>query len=109
MDTETTGLDYKVHDIVTLAMLIEIDGEIADSLELRIQPINWDDISEEALKVNGFTREQLKTFDPPKVAHAKLIKFLSRYVNRYNRADKYQPAGYNVGFDVGFLGEFLKK
>ena len=109
LDCEATGLDPKIHDIVSLACLVEIDGEIKDTLELKIQPINWDTISPEALKINGFTLEQLKTFDEPKIAHKKLIDFLSKYVNRYDRNDKFQMAGYNVGFDVGMLGEQFKK
>lgn len=108
-DVETTGLDAKTNDIISLACLIEIDGAIVDSLELKIQPINWNTISPEALKINGFTIDDLQTFDEPKVAHQKLVTFLSRHVDRYNKHDKFQPAGYNVGFDIGFLSEFFKK
>lgn len=109
LDCETTGLDPKDNDIITIALMIEVDGEIKDTLELKIQPINWDTIQDKALEVNGYTREDLKTFEDPKIAHKKLVNFLGKYVNRYNRNDKYQPAGYNVGFDIGFLENFFKK
>jgi DNA polymerase-3 subunit epsilon len=109
IDTETTGLDHSKHDIITMSILIEIDGEIIDSLDLKIRPTNFDNISAEALAVNGFTIDDLKQFPPIEQAHKKLIKLFSKYVDRYNKFDKFQPAGYNVGFDMNFLAELFKK
>jgi len=108
-DVETTGLDAKKNDIITFAGIIEIDGKIVDEIYLKMQPHNWETIDNSALEVNGITREELKTFQSPDEAHKKLISFLSKNVNRYNKFDKYQPAGYNVTFDMQFLAEFFKK
>lgn len=108
-DTETTGLDPVRNDIITLAGIIEIDKQIVDKIYLKIQPTNWDSISEEALKINGITKEELKSFDSPRAAHQKLTAWLSKYCNKFDSKDKYQPAGYNVTFDTLFLGEFFKK
>ncbi len=112
-DVETTGLDPKLNDIVSIAMLIEIDGQVKEELYLKIQPTNWNNISEEALKVNGFTLETLKTFMPPKEAHKQIVAFFSKYVDKYKKnktsEDKLTPSGYNVLFDISFLGEFFKK
>lgn len=109
VDTETTGLDPHRNDVVSLACIIEIDGEVKEEFTLNIQPFDWDNVELGALKVNGFTVDQLKTFMPPKEAHAKLCSYLKKYVDPYNRNDKFQPAGYNVGFDVNFLSSFFKK
>jgi len=108
-DTETTGLDPVKNDILTLAGVLEIDGKIVKSIDLKMQPFNYDNISKEALEVNGLTIEQIKTFDEPKMAYKKLVFFLNGCVNRYNKNDKMIPAGYNVNFDVNFLFEFFKK
>lgn len=108
-DVETTGLDPVKNDIVTLSALIEIDGKVERSLDLKIQPIDWGNIEEEALKINGLTVEEMKTFDSPKIAHEKLVAFFERYINRYDSTDKFQPAGYNITFDMLFLAEFFKK
>lgn len=108
-DVETTGLDAKENDIITFAGIVEIDGKIVDQIYLKMQPHNWDNIEQRALDVNGITREELKTFQTPQEAHKKLISFLSKHVNRYNKNDKYQPSGYNVTFDMLFLAEFFKK
>jgi len=113
MDCESTGLDPKLNDIITIAMIIDIDGKIVDRLDLKIQPKNWDNISPEALKVNGITIEEMKTFMAPSEAHAKIITFFKKYVDQYKKNktmhDKLIPAGYNVKFDLGFLSEFFAK
>ena len=112
-DCETTGLNAVENDIISLAMIIEIDGEIKDKLYLKIQPHNYETVSDEALKINGFTREDLKTFLPPKEAHTQIVKFFAKYVDKYKKfktmEDKLVPAGYNVLFDIQFLAEFFKK
>lgn len=110
IDTETTGVDPQKNDIISLACIIEIDGVVKDKLYLEMQPINWDNIEEEALRVNGYTIEKLKTFMTPREAHSKLNNFLGKYCNKFNRQDKYIPAGHNIGrFDIPFLAEFYKK
>jgi DNA polymerase III epsilon subunit-like protein len=112
-DCETTGLDPKLNDIVTLSMIIDIDGKIVDRLDLKMQPKNWDAISPEALKINGLTIEQLKTFEAPSVAHAKIKAFFGKYVDQFKKNktidDKLIPAGYNVLFDIQFLAELFVK
>lgn len=109
VDVESTGLDPVKNDIVSIALMAEIDGEIKGKLYLEIQPHSYDNIEDQALEVNGFTREQLKTFLPPLEAHKKIVNFLSKYINKFNKKDKFQPSGYNVVFDVDMLGEFFKK
>lgn len=112
-DCETTGLDAKINDIITISMRIEIDGIIKDKLDLKIQPHNWDTIEQGALDVNKITREQLKDFMLPVEAHKQIVKLFSKYVDKYKKfktsEDKLVPAGYNVLFDVLFLTEFFKK
>jgi DNA polymerase III epsilon subunit-like protein len=112
-DCETTGLNPIQNDIISLAMIIEIDGEVTDKLYLKIQPHSFENISDEALKINGFTREDLKTFLPPKEAHKQIATLLAKYVDKFKKfktmEDKLIPAGYNVLFDIQFLSEFFKK
>jgi len=110
IDEETTGLDEKINDIITLSVLIEIDGKVDKSINLKIQPHSYENIDDEALKINGITREQMKTFDSPEIGLEKLLAFFSKYVNRYDKKDKFYFAGYNVkAFDIPFLEEFFKK
>ena len=109
IDGETTGLDALQNDILTLSVIIEIDGKIKDKLDLKMQPFNYQAITEEALKINGMSVKEIKTFQSPNEAHKILIKFLQKYVNQFDKNDKLIPAGYNVGFDMDFLFKFFQK
>jgi len=113
IDTETTGLNPFEHDIVSIALIVEINGEVKDELYLKIQPINPENITDEALKINGFTREELSTFLPPREGLNKILRFLEKYVDKYKKnktmEDKFVLAGYNVTFDSAMLSEFCKK
>lgn len=108
-DTETTGLDAKENDIVSIAGIIEINGEVKEEFYLEMQPFNYDNISEEALKINGYTLEQIKTFMTPQEAYKKITTIFGKYINKFNRADKFISMGHNVRFDLDFLGQFFKK
>lgn len=108
-DVETTGLDAKDNDIITIAYMIEIDGDIKLTKYLKLQPFNYENISTKALEVNGITLEELKTFIKPEDAYHELIVDMSMFCDKYNRNDKYTPAGYNARFDIDFLSHFFKK
>ncbi len=109
IDGETTGLDSLQNDLLTFSVIIEIDGEIKDKLNLEMQPFNYQSITDEALRINGMSVEQIKKFPPPHEAHKKLVALFSKYVDRYDKNDKLIPAGYNVGFDVDFLFKLFQK
>lgn len=109
-DTETTGLDPKLHDILQLAFLIEIDGKIIAKHNFNIQPCNYTNITKEALEINGLTIKKIKTFEKPREVYLKLIKILDTYVDKYNKKDKFHPAGYNIAsLDVPILKQFFLK
>lgn len=108
-DVETTGLDAKLNDIIQLSGIIEIDGEIKETFNLKMQPFDWTTISSEALNVTGTTDEMLKSYGTPQKAFSDFIGLLSTYVDRYDKTDKMYAAGYNVQFDIGFLREFFLK
>lgn len=108
-DVETTGLDSKRNDIISLAYLIEINGEVKEKGELFCQPFRYDTINAKALEINKLTIAQIKEFDTPQEMYKKLIKILDKYVDRYNTSDKFISCGYNIRFDVAFLKEFFYK
>lgn len=110
-DTETTGLDPKANGIIQLAYIISVDGKDREEGNLLIQPFPGDVISQSALDINRRTREEIfkDPFMDPRKAFARFIFTLDKYVDRYNRQDKFYPAGYNVGFDCDFLSNFFAK
>lgn len=108
-DVETTGLDPVKQDIIQLAGIIEVEGEIVDYFNLALQPFNYDTIDLGALTVNNTSIEMLKGYPDPKVSYLSFITILEKYCDKFDKEDKYYPAGYNVSFDLNFLAEFFKK
>ena len=108
-DTETTGLDCRKNDIIQLAYIIEIDGQIKEEGNFYCQPFNYNTIDNKALEVSKLTVAQIQTFSQPKEIYNKLHTILAKYVDKYDRNDKFSPAGYNINFDIGFLKNFFIK
>lgn len=109
IDTETTGLLPYMHDIVQLAVVIEIDGRIESEHDWKVRPVNFDVIDEKALKTQNRTIEELKEFGDPRQAFNELLKVLDTHIDKYDKQDKFTVCGYNVGFDSEFLRHFFKK
>lgn len=108
-DTETTGLDPKINDIIQLAMIIEIDGVVKGEYNFKCQPFDYDSIEPEALLTHGIKVDEIRTFPKPAAFYNDLMMVFDGCVDRFNKADKFLPAGYNTVFDLNFLAEFLKK
>jgi len=96
LDIEASGTNYEKHSIVSIGAVDLDNPERRFYGECKI----WDDahIMDEALSVNGFTREQIT--DPNKMSEAELItQFLEWIEYLSNRT----LAGQNVSFDRDML------
>lgn len=113
LDLETTGLYATTCGIVQIGGIIDIDGKVAEKFDLRVQPFPDDNIYEDALRANGFTREDIKNpdkFKAPETAYNELVSTMSKYIDRFNKKDKFHFVGYNaINFDMPFLREWFKK
>jgi len=109
IDTETGGVDPKTDALLQIGMEIFVDGEARGSHLFHVAPFEWDRVNDEALQVNGFTREQLTEFPSPMIVHARIENIISQYVDRYNPLDKFIFAGYGARFDMDFLRAFFDK
>lgn len=108
-DTETTGTDPHKNEIVQLAAIIEIDGEVVEEVNLECRPTNLEAIDPEALKTIGKTVDDLLKRPEPKEMMNKLWDIFNRHIDKYKKSDKFYPAGHNVQFDLEFLQAFWKK
>lgn len=109
LDEETTGTNPVVNDIIQLAGIIEIDGQVIERVNMNCQPFDWEAVEEQALRVNGLSIAKLRTFQEPKEMHSALLKVSGKYVDKYDKTDKFTLAGQKVGFDADFLKEFFIK
>ena len=104
LDTETTGLDAKRHEIIQVAailcnkQLVEI-GRTA----FKIKPQFIERASPKALEVNGYSPTTWKTgFSSHKIAFIKLNDFFKHFVDDDKQLIM---IGQNVKFDYEFLKE----
>jgi DNA polymerase-3 subunit epsilon len=106
-DLETTGVFDKTCAILQLAGLVEIDGQIVNEINLKARPHEGAFISDEALLVNGLDEATIMSYPSHTVMYSELVNFICKYVNKFNKKDKFVLGGYNVGFDDGFLRELF--
>ena len=109
IDTETTGLDPQQADIVQLSGIVIINGKEIERFNFYSQPVRYETIQQASLDVTGLTVEKLKTFPLPQEMYKNFCTILAKYVDRYDKNDKFYPAGQNVQFDMSFLKSFFEK
>lgn len=109
IDVETGGLDPKVNPILQLSGSIEIDGEIMESFDYFMQPFRGEMLVDEALAVTGMTVEQIKTFPKPAVVYEQFIDLLDKYINKWDKNDKFYFIAFNSDFDESHVREWLIK
>jgi DNA polymerase III alpha subunit (gram-positive type) len=96
IDVETTGLWPAANGIVQLgAHITDENGESVSTFERKCNP-GMVDYSEQALAINGFTREQIKSFEPIDMS----IRALAYWLKKNGRM---HTVCHNAPFDVGFL------
>lgn len=109
-DVETTGTNPGQYGIHQIAGIILIDGKEKERFEIKLRPNPKAKIDPEALKAANVTEEQIMAYPPMEEGYRELIKILGRYVDKFNKQDKFFLLGYNnAGFDDNFLrGLFLQ-
>ena len=110
VDTETTGIETPDCGIIQIAGIIEIDGQVREDFNIKCRPYENDVISQEALDIHGITLEEIQGYHMDGLeAHKKLTAILSRYVDRYDKKDKFQIVAYNARFDADHLRAWFHK
>ena len=107
-DLETTGVKYWKHGIHQIGGIIEIDGEVKESFNFFVQPHEKAIIEEEALAIAKVQKEDIEKYPKQYVIHRELKDILGKYVDTYDKKDKFFLCGYNnAGFDNDFLRAFF--
>ena len=109
IDIETSGLNAYRNGIIQIAGIIEVDGEEKESFDFNMNVFEGDLIEDKALEINNITREQIAEFEDPKIVYSKLIALMKKYVDRYDKKDKFVFVAYNASFDNDFIRHWFKK
>lgn len=107
-DLETTGTNPGRNGIHQISGEIVIDGKSLETFDFKVQPNPKAQIDDAALAVGGVTREQIMAYPPMGQVYTKLVTMLAKYVNKYDKTDKFHLVGYNNrGFDDNFFRGFF--
>lgn len=113
-DFETGGKDSTKCEIIQIgAVVIDRNSlKIKDEFETKMKPDNFDALEDEALKVNGITREQLEAAPDAKT----MFPVFASWIQKHNtRKDKGTfgapiPCGWGIdGFDMPILKRYCLK
>lgn len=102
IDTETTGLDQQNSAITQLAGIIRQDS-LTEKFNITMRPHEGAIINEEAMAVQGRTLEEINSFQHPKDALAQFINILYKYVDKFDKHDKFFFLAYNAQFDSNMI------
>lgn len=110
IDTETTGLDFRQHEVIQVAIL-PLDEHLKPNkkylpFNMHIKPTKLDTIQPQALKVNKVNLQELMLHGMDPFQAADLLDEWFEKLNLPIRK-KIIPLGQNFGFDKGFLKEWL--
>ena len=111
IDTETGGVNPEKSALIQLSGIIRIDKKDIEKFNFYIKPFENSEVNEKALEVQGRTLEELKTekYIEEKEVYKQFVSLLDKYIDKYDRTDKFVVAGYNVRFDVDILKAFFQR
>jgi|GEM_PF-43938 len=107
-DLETTGTSPGKHGIHQIGFFIIIDGKEKERVDFKVRPNPLAKIEQEALDVAGVTLEEIMTYPLMEQVYKELIQVLGKYVDKFNKTDKFFLLGYNnASFDDNFFRGFF--
>ena len=111
IDTETGGVNTEMSALIQLSGIIRVNKKDVETFNFFIKPFENSEVNEKALEVQGRTLEELKTekYVEEKEVYKQFVNLLDKYVDKYDKTDKFIVAGYNVRFDVDMLKAFFQR
>lgn len=107
-DLETTETNPGRNGIHQISGQIVIDGKHVQDFDFHVRPNPKAVIEDAALNVGGVTREQVLAYPPMGQVYKEFVAMLDKYVDKYNKKDKFFLVGYNnAAFDNQFLRGFF--
>ena len=111
IDTETGGINAEKSALIQLSGRIEVDGAEKEKFDFYIKPFENSEVNEKALEVQGRTLEELGTekYIDESIIYKKFLEILDKYIDKYDKNDKFIVAGYNVKFDIDILKALFER
>jgi DNA polymerase III alpha subunit (gram-positive type) len=108
LDVETTGLLPGFHEMIDLGIVYtDLEGQILDSLFIRIQPEHPERLSEGAYQVNAFNPDVWK--HKGAVSPKKAVKTLMAFHEEKAAGRSVLLVAYNSHFDLAFIDHLFRQ
>lgn len=108
IDTETGGLSQN-SALIQLSGIVQIGKNEAEVFNFHVKPFPNSEVTDEALTIQNRTREEIENFEDEEIVFQKFIAILDKYVDKYDKNDKFILASYNVNFDKEVINRFFKR
>ena len=111
IDTETGGVNPKESALIQLSGIVRIDKKDVEEFNFYVKPFQDSEVNPKALEVQGRTLKELEDekYKSEAETYFYFKKILDKYVNKYDKEDKFIVTGYNVKFDIDMLQAFFKR
>jgi len=123
IDVETTGINPDCNGLTQVSGSVQVGDALMESFDYFVRPFPQDIIESTALEVTGIDRRQFlppdhpdhlsvpgQLFEDPREIYVRLHTMLKKYVDQYDKGDKFHFVGYNAhSFDMPFLRRFWEK
>jgi len=106
IDTETTGLSSISNGLTEVACIIVIDDVEVDKFLLQINTSTYKkevDFDDYALNLTNKSIEDIHSYPDSSRQFEVFLNQVGKYIDKFDKADKFQISGYNVSFDIGFI------
>ena len=107
IDVETAGLNPVDHGLIQVAGVIVIDGRKMQTFDYLMCPPSLKTFQQRALEVIGRSMDEIETFDKSADKFKIFHKMLCKYVNPFDKVDKFQFIAYNSPFDADFIRQWF--
>ena len=108
IDTETTGLNPKTCAIIQLSGVIAVDGK-QEEFDFHLKPHDYAEINTEIIERYGHPIQDIYKYPTQDVVYKQFQELLSKYVNKFDKIDKFYFVGYNSSFDMDFMREWFAR
>ena len=109
IDMETTGTNHLIHTIWNFAAVFQTPGHEPEAFSFRCSPVPGAILDPKSLELGGVSKEELLQYEPPKSCLLSLRDVMGKYVDPYNKLDKFYFLAYNSPFDMNFLREWFRQ
>jgi len=108
LDTETTGIDTDKCGIWQIGGIIEC-GKRSEEFLFECDIFEQNLFQDQCMEKTGITLEKLGKLPDPGETYDKFIELLSKYVDKYDKKDKFTAVNFGAEFDQAFLRRWFER